>query len=96
MFGHYTWFSMTPGKSDVRPRTWRGWAWLTLWLGGLVVPYLLLITRHLAPEACVWLVAALAVMAWDVHWIRKTMHEPLDIREIFVIDDRGARTERLG
>lgn len=96
MFGRYNWFTMTRGRSDLRPRTWQGWAWLTLWLGVLVLPYLLLIARQLAPEACVWLVVSLAVLAWDVRWIRRTAHEPLDVREILVIDERGARTERAG
>ena len=95
MFGRQSWFSMVRGKSDLRPRTWQGWMYLAAWLGVLVVPYLLLVSRHLAPEAFVWLVASLAALAWDVRRIRRSAAEPLDVREIFVIDDQGARIERL-
>jgi len=95
MFGRQAWFSMSRGKSDVRPRMWQGWAYLAAWLGVLVAPFLLLVSRHLAPEAFIWLIASLTVMAWDVRRIRQSADEPLDVREIFVIDDHGARIEHL-
>lgn len=94
MFGRESWFSLTPRTFDLRPRTWQGWTWLGVWLCVLIVPYLLLVARHLAPEALVWLLAAWAAMAWEVRRIRQLVGAPLDIREIFVIDAHGARMER--
>ena len=94
MFGQSVWFQMSSAGMRLRPRTWQGWAWLAIWVSVISIPYLLLVTRHLAPEAFVWLSASLATWAWDVRCLRRDSRQPLDVREILVIDDHGMRIER--
>lgn len=94
MFGRSSWFSFREGSFRPHPRTWQGWAYLAAWLGVVVAPALLFAGRQQGPELLVWLGAATAACVFDLRRLRQSADEPLDVREVFVIDDQGARMER--
>ena len=96
MFGRSSWFTFRPGSSRPSPRTWQGWAYLAAWSGVVVAPALLFAGRHQGPEMLVWLAAASSACIFDLRRLRRSADEPLEVREIFVIDDHGARMERAG
>lgn len=93
MFGRPHWFYSPDRPFGLTPRCWQGWCYTAVWAAVLLLPYLLLVGRQLGPEAFVWLTFGLGGLAWDVRTIRRAWDEPVEVREVFVIDESGARSE---
>ena len=69
MFGKREWFRPKTIGWGLRPVRWQGWAYAAAWALVLIVPFVGLLTRLLVPEAVLWLIAAVAVLVWDVRQI---------------------------
>ena len=92
MFGKSEWFTKGRRAGRVRPAGPRGWAYLLTWASAIAAPAAMLMSRHLAPEAGIWL-AAMGLLWWlDFRSIRAGVWRgrPADL---FVIDENTDITQ---
>jgi hypothetical protein len=92
MFGKPDWFRLKTVGWGLRPVTWRGWAYAAAWIGVIAAPFVLLLARHQAPEALVWLTATLGTLGWDVHGIRKEIRGENGRGLLYIGDDGSCET----
>ena len=75
MFGKPNWFVPKTFGWGLNPVTWQGWAYMLGWVGVMVVPFVVLLTRESqggglkVVEASIWLVATMSAMIYDVYLI---------------------------
>ena len=85
MFGKPDWFKVKRIGWGITPVCRQGWCYLGLWVGVLVLPFVLLISQRLAVESLVWLTAAMGAFVWEVRQILAAMRSPDE--DVLVIDD---------
>jgi len=66
MFGRPDWFRPKRFGWGLVPITWQGWLYSAGWLGGIMLPFLLLTGRHQPFEASIWLAISCGLLARDV------------------------------
>ncbi|MGE0759767.1 MAG: hypothetical protein AB7F89_18025 [Pirellulaceae bacterium] len=88
MFGKPEWFRERASGWGVRPIRWHGWLYGAGWIGAIAAPFVLLVARHQAPEALIWLVASLGLFSWDVAALRRAVRSTPG-REVLYIGDDG-------
>ncbi len=69
MFGRQEWFRPKRIGWGLVPITWQGWFYSAGWMGGIMLPFLLLAGRHQPTEASIWLAVACGLLAFDVRQI---------------------------
>ncbi len=69
MFGRPSWFVEQKIGWGLTPVTWQGWLYTLAWIGVISVPFVMLMTRGLAPEGVIWMTASIGALVWDVHRI---------------------------
>jgi hypothetical protein len=69
MFGRQEWFRPKRIGWGLVPVTWQGWLYSAGWIGGIMLPFLLLTGRHQPTEASIWLAVACGFLAYDVRQI---------------------------
>lgn len=96
MFGNPSWFRAKPIGFGLSPTTWQGWAYAGVWAAAITVPFVLLLSRHLVPEALVWVAASGGALAWDVRQVLRAMRTPAPVpNDVFYIGDDQADPTRL-
>ncbi|MDA1052215.1 MAG: hypothetical protein O3C40_17295 [Planctomycetota bacterium] len=83
MFGKPDWFKKKRLGWGITPICWQGWSYSAIWVGVLVLPFLLLIGEHLVLESLVWLGAAMGALVWDVRQILTAMR-PADEDVLYI------------
>jgi hypothetical protein len=73
MFGKPQWFRAKRFGWGLVPITWQGWGYTSAWLAAIVLPYLLLLERHQAWEATIWMTLGSGALAYDVRQILRAM-----------------------
>lgn len=86
MFGKPEWFKKRQAGWGITPVTWQGWAYASVWSGVVGLPFLTLLLQGLAVESLIWLVAAPAVLLWDVRSLLSEMQGSAN-KEVLYIDD---------
>ena len=93
MFGKPDWFEKKRLGWGIRPICRQGWSYTALWLGVLVLPFVLLISERLVVESLVWLAAAMGALVWDVRQILAAM-SPTD-EDVLYIDETETLSEQF-
>jgi len=93
MFGKPDWFKKKRLGWGIIPICRQGWSYTALWVGVLVLPFLLLIGEHLVVESLVWLTAAMGALVWDVRQILAAMR-PAD-EDVLYIDETETLSEQF-
>ena len=73
LFGQPAWFTTKKRGWGITPARWQGWAYAAVWTLVIAVPFLLLLGRHRAPEAAIWLGGSGGMLAWDVHKLARAL-----------------------
>ena len=94
MFGKPDWFMKQRLCWGITPICWQGWSYTTIWVGILIVPFLVLIGEHLVVESLLWLIAAMSTLVWDVRQILTAMRS-VAAGEVFSIDDTETLSEQF-
>jgi hypothetical protein len=77
LLGRPEWFARKQRGWGIAPVTWQGWGYAVTWSLVIGVPFLvLLLARHRAPEAAIWLVGSLGMMVWDVRKLAGRLAAP--------------------
>lgn len=96
MFGQPDWFKAKTIGWGLVPTRWQGWVYAAVWTTAIAVPFILLLSRHLVPEAMVWMGASVGALVWDVRQILRAMHAPVATHsDVFYIGDDQADPTRL-
>lgn len=93
MFGKPDWFKKKQRGWGITPICRQGWSYTALWVGVLVLPFVLLIGQHLVAESLVWLAAGTGALVWDVRQILAAMH-PAD-KDVLYIDETETVSEQF-
>ena len=100
MFGQPSWFREKKFGWGLVPVTWQGWGYAAIWSGVLIAPFMLLVGRHLAFEALIWLGASVSMLLWDVRQILRAKRESSPVDDVLYIGDEelvtnGVSTDRF-
>jgi hypothetical protein len=101
MFGDPAWFRAKTIGWGLVPTRWQGWAYTGLWAVAITVPFVMMLSRHLVPEALVWVGASIGALVWDVRNILRAMHAPAPVAvavektDVLYIGDDQADPTRL-
>lgn len=96
MFGNPDWFRAKTIGWGLTPTRWQGWAYAGAWTAAITVPFVMLLTRQLVPEAMVWVAASVGALVWDVRQILRAMQAPVAVKnDVFYIGDDQADPTRL-
>lgn len=95
MFGKPNWFRKKQKSWGLMPITFQGWVYVLAWLAVLVLPFALLVLRHQAVEAMIWLCAAGGLLMYDVRQIMAAMQPPADAEDVLYIGDSQSGSDRL-
>jgi len=93
MFGKPDWFKKKQPGWGITPICRQGWCYTGLWLGVLIVPFLLLLGQHLAVESLVWLAAAMGALVWDVRQVLAAMRPANE--DVLYIDETETLSEQF-
>jgi uncharacterized membrane protein YeiH len=88
MFGKPQWFREKAVGWGLHPQAWQGWMYAAAWMAAIVVPFAGLVSRRQAPEALVWLAAAVGLLVWDVAGIRRSIRGS-QVHDVLYIDEDG-------
>jgi len=73
LFGKPEWFAKKKRSWGISPTQWQGWVYAAVWTLVIALPFLMLLGRHRAPEAAVWLAGSLGMLVWDVRKLARTL-----------------------
>ena len=94
MFGKPEWFRKKKIGWGLTPITWQGWVYALTWAAVLTLPFTLLVMRHQAVEAMVWLAAASGLLIYDVRHVLASMKPPAPVDDVLYIGDEEPARER--
>jgi len=77
MFGKPHWFRKKNIGWGLTPITIQGWIYALAWAAVLALPFALLVFRHQAAEAMIWLTTSGGLLMYDVRQIRFAMKPPV-------------------
>lgn len=66
MFGKPQWFRKKRWGWGLTPTCWQGWCYVLVWVVVIDVPFVAFLVRGQPSAAAAWLIAAIAVLLWDV------------------------------
>ena len=89
MFGKREWFEVKAIGGGLRPVVWQGWAYALAWIGVVAVPFSALVLRQQPLDACIWMVAAMGLLTWDVRSLRQSLLASEPGESVLYIDDDG-------
>ncbi len=95
MFGKPNWFRKKQSSWGLMPITFQGWAYTLTWLAVLALPFTLLVLRHQAVEAMIWLIASGGLLMYDVRQIMAAMRPPAAAEDVLYIGDGESGSDRL-
>ena len=75
MFGKPEWFREKTFGWGLTPIRWQGWLYACVWIGVLIIPFLVLLARQQTWQAVVWLLFSLGGLMWDVRDILRSMRQ---------------------
>ncbi len=73
LFGNPQWFAPKKRGWGVSPARWQGWAYAAVWTLVIALPFVMLLGRHRAPEATIWLAGSIGMMVWDVRKLARSL-----------------------
>ena len=76
MFGKPQWFRPKKIGWGLVPITWQGWLYTGGWVGAILAPFFLLLSRYQPLEAMAWMAVSGGALLYDVWHIRCTMFAP--------------------
>lgn len=89
MFAKPHWFQPTTKRWALRPASWQGWAYASIWVGVVVLPFMLLIGSGRVVESLIWAVASLGGLAWDLNDVRRTRRAQAEVEDLLYIGEDG-------
>jgi len=95
MFGKPHWFRKKKIGWGLTPITFQGWAYAVTWAAVLVIPFAMLVLRHQAVEAMIWLTVAGGFLLYDVRHIMVAMEPPAAADDVLYIGDDEPALNRL-
>jgi hypothetical protein len=84
MFGKPEWFRPKTKGFGLKPITWQGWAYTSLWAATIALPFMLLIALGKPLEALTWMTLGGGALAYDVREILALSRKPASAAAVAV------------
>lgn len=96
MFGKAEWFRPAKSRIGIAPDTWQGWLYAGVWLGGLLLPAVVLLGQVKVVEMLVWLGVAGGLLTFDLLQLKRQLAggKAAD-DDVLYIGDNETESERI-
>ncbi|MBW8883700.1 MAG: hypothetical protein JF612_02755 [Planctomycetia bacterium] len=95
MFGKPQWFRAKTVGWGLVPIRWQGWIYAACWVGGIALPFMLLLARHQPFEATAWIGLTVSALTYDVRQILGAIRGPLAPRRTYAGASNPSRKEAV-